>query len=95
MHLKIEKSLTFPLPFFYTITRVTFSSSKFSRALNPDLERWYAGHFTGRFKDLKGDRGKMSFRAVDIYRVQKRQIFDNWHLEDNLSLMQQLGVVKP
>jgi predicted ester cyclase len=50
---------------------------------------------TGSFKDLKGDGREISFRAVDIYRVQNGQISDNWHLEDNLSLMQQLGVVKP
>jgi hypothetical protein len=31
----------------------------------------------------------------DIYRVQNGQVSDNWHLEDNLSLMQQLGVVTP
>jgi|SRR5580700_3443434 predicted ester cyclase len=55
----------------------------------------FTGHFTGRFKDLKGDGREISFRAVDIYRVQNGQISDNWHLEDNLSLMQQLGVVKP
>jgi predicted ester cyclase len=55
----------------------------------------FAGHFTGTFKDLKGDGREISFRAVDIYRVQNAQISDNWHLEDNLSLMQQLGVVKP
>ena len=55
----------------------------------------FTGHFTGRFKDLKGDGREISFRAVDIYRVQDGQISDNWHLEDNLSLMQQLGVVTP
>jgi predicted ester cyclase len=55
----------------------------------------FTGHFAGRFKDLKGDGREISFRAVDIYRVQNGQISDNWHLEDNLSLMQQLGVVKP
>ena len=55
----------------------------------------FAGHFTGIFKDLKGDGREINFRAVDIYRVQNGQISDNWHLEDNLSLMQQLGVVKP
>jgi predicted ester cyclase len=55
----------------------------------------FTGHFTGKFKDLKGDGREISFRAVDIYRVQNGQISDNWHLEDNLSLMQQLGVVKP
>jgi hypothetical protein len=55
----------------------------------------FTGHFTGTFKDVKGDGREISFRAVDIYRVQNGQISDNWHLEDNLSLMQQLGVVKP
>ena len=55
----------------------------------------FTGHFTGSFKGLKGDGREISFRAVDIYRVQNGQISDNWHLEDNLSLMQQLGVVKP
>jgi predicted ester cyclase len=55
----------------------------------------FMGHFTGTFKDLKGDGREISFRAVDIYRVQNGQISDNWHLEDNLSLMQQLGVLKP
>src|SRR6266446_5314860 len=55
----------------------------------------FKGHFTGNFKGVKGDGRPISFRAVDIYRVQNGQISDNWHLEDNLSLMQQLGVVKP
>src|SRR6266496_2239460 len=55
----------------------------------------FTGHFTGRFKDLKGDGREIGFRAVDVYRVQNGQISDNWHLEDNLSLMQQLGAVKP
>ena len=55
----------------------------------------FTGHFTGTFKDLKGDGRAISFRAVDIYRVQNGQISDNWHLEDNLALMQQLGAVKP
>jgi predicted ester cyclase len=53
------------------------------------------GHFTGQFKDLKGDGREISFRAVDIYRVQNGQISDNWHLEDNLALMEQLGAIKP
>src|SRR5437588_3880979 len=50
----------------------------------------FTGHFTGNFKDLKGDSREISFRAVDIYRVQNGQISDNWHLEDNLSLMPSL-----
>ncbi len=55
----------------------------------------FVGHFTSTFKDVKGDGRAISFRAVDIYRVQNGKISDNWHLEDNLSFMQQLGVVKP
>ena len=55
----------------------------------------FMGHFTGTFKDVKGDGRAISFRAVDMYRVQDGKIFDNWHLEDNLSLMQQLGAVQP
>ena len=55
----------------------------------------FTGHFTGMFKDLKGDGREISFRAVDVYRVQNGQISDNWHLEDNLALMEQLGAVKP
>src|SRR5438105_11789387 len=55
----------------------------------------FTGHFTGNFKDLKGDGREISFRAVDIYWIQNGQISDNWHLEDNLSLMQQLGAIKP
>ena len=54
----------------------------------------FTGHFTGNFKDVKGDGREISFRAVDIYRVQNGKISDNWHLEDNLSLMQQLGAIK-
>jgi predicted ester cyclase len=54
----------------------------------------FTGHFTGSFKDLKGDGRQISFRAVDIYRVQDGQISENWHLEDNLSLMEQLGAIK-
>jgi len=30
---------------------------------------------------------------VDIYRVQNGLIAEDWHLEDNLTLMQQLGIV--
>jgi steroid delta-isomerase-like uncharacterized protein len=55
----------------------------------------FTGHFTGSFANLKGDGREIRFRAVDIYRVQNGQISDNWHLEDNLSLLQELGVIKP
>ena len=34
-----------------------------------DVRYSFTGHFTGSFKDLKGDGREISFRAVDIYRV--------------------------
>jgi hypothetical protein len=33
------------------------------------------------------------FIATDILRVQDGRTTDNWYIEDNLTLMQQLGVV--
>ena len=33
--------------------------------------------------------------ATDILRAQDGRITDNWHIEDNLTLMQQLGMVQP
>ena len=49
------------------------------------------GHFTGKFKDLKGDGRTVNARVVNIYRVQNGLICDNWHHEEHPSLMQQLG----
>jgi len=31
--------------------------------------------------------------ATDIYRIANGRIADNWHIEDNLTLMQQLDLV--
>jgi predicted ester cyclase len=53
----------------------------------------FTGHFTGTFGERKGDGRAVDFRAVDIYRVQNGRITDNWHVEDNLTFLQQLGVV--
>ena len=33
------------------------------------------------------------FIATDIVRVRHGRITDNWHLEDNLTFLQQIGVV--
>jgi predicted ester cyclase len=51
------------------------------------------GHFTGQYKELKGDGRAVTARAVSIYRVQNGQISDYWHLEDSPSLTQQLSRV--
>jgi predicted ester cyclase len=57
----------------------------------------FAGHFTGTFgsgpQAKQGDGRPIDFIAVDIYRIEEGRIAENWHLEDNLTLLQQLGVV--
>jgi predicted ester cyclase len=55
----------------------------------------FTGHFTGTFKGKQGSGQSVDFIATDIYRVERGQISENWHLEDNLTLLQQLGVVSP
>ncbi|MBC7622163.1 MAG: ester cyclase [Aeromicrobium sp.] len=54
--------------------------------------RFY-GTFAGRFKDIQGKGQKVDFIATDIYRIADGRIAENWHIEDNLTFLQQLGVV--
>lgn len=54
----------------------------------------FKGHFTGRFGEVAGSGQTIDFQAFDMYRVKNGQITENWHLEDNLGLMQQMGVLK-
>ncbi|WP_232077985.1 ester cyclase [Burkholderia sp. THE68] len=58
------------------------------------LHLHFKGHFTGKFKDLQGTGQTIDFQAFDLYRVKDGKIVENWHLEDNLTLLKQLGVVK-
>jgi predicted ester cyclase len=53
----------------------------------------FTGHFTGTFNGVQGKGQPVDFIATDIYRVRDGKITDNWHLEDNLTFLQQLGVV--
>ena len=59
----------------------------------------FTGHFTGTFGSgaaaRQGDGRAIDFIATDIYRIADGRIAENWHLEDNLALLQQLGVVAP
>jgi predicted ester cyclase len=55
----------------------------------------FRGHFTGQFQNLKGTGQTVDFQAFDLYRLEDGRIVENWHLEDNLTLLKQLGVVKP
>lgn len=53
----------------------------------------FRGHFTGSFAGRPGSGQVVDFQAFDLYRVEAGRIAENWHLEDNLTLMQQLGVI--
>ncbi|MDF2085729.1 ester cyclase [Bacillus pseudomycoides] len=49
---------------------------------------------TARLSFTGTHNGKpISFFAIDILRIKDGKITEDWHLEDNLTLMQQLGVV--
>ena len=52
----------------------------------------FTGHFTGNFKQLNGQGQTVDFIATDIYRIANGRIAENWHLEDNLTFLQQLGI---
>jgi predicted ester cyclase len=53
----------------------------------------FRGHFTGRFGQMQGQGQTINFIATDIYRVADGRIAENWHIEDNLTLQQQLGLI--
>ncbi|WP_454723339.1 MULTISPECIES: ester cyclase [Cupriavidus] len=52
----------------------------------------FRGHFTGQFGDTRGQGQAIDFQAFDLYRVANGKIVENWHLEDNLTLLRQMGV---
>lgn len=54
----------------------------------------FTGHFTGTFMGTKGHGQPIDFIATDILRVSGGRIVDNWHLEDNLTFMKQIGLAK-
>ncbi|MGE8064475.1 ester cyclase [Pseudomonas sp. NPDC089569] len=53
----------------------------------------FTGHFSGTFNGVKGQGQAVDFIATDIYRIADGRIAENWHLEDNLTFLQQIGVV--
>jgi predicted ester cyclase len=55
----------------------------------------FRGHFSGTFNGRAGQGQVVDFLAIDIYRVANNVITEDWHLEDNLTLLRQLGVVAP
>lgn len=53
----------------------------------------FQGHFTGSFKGVQGKGQAIDFIATDIYRIAGGRITDNWHIEDNLAFLRQLGLI--
>jgi len=54
----------------------------------------FTGHFTGQFEHAKGIGQRVDFIATDILAIQADRITDNWHLEDNLTFLQQIGMIR-
>ena len=54
----------------------------------------FKGHFTGRFGDTVGQGQAIDFLAFDNHRLINGKITENWHLEDNLGLIKQIGILK-
>ena len=54
----------------------------------------FTGHFTGRFGQTQGKGQPIPFIATDLVKIQNGRITDNWHIEDNLTLLQEMGVAK-
>jgi predicted ester cyclase len=54
----------------------------------------FTGHFTGKFGQTQGKEQSIEFIATDLLKIENGRITDNWHIEDNLTLLQQMGVAK-
>jgi predicted ester cyclase len=53
----------------------------------------FTGHFSGRFGAVQGKGQAIDFQAFDLYHVVDGRIAENWHLEDNLTLLTQMGIM--
>ena len=54
----------------------------------------FTGHFTGRFGQAQGKGQPVPFIATDLVKIENGRVTDNWHIEDNLTLLQEMGVAK-
>ncbi len=54
----------------------------------------FTGHFTGTFGQTQGKGQPIAFIATDLLKVENGRITDNWHIEDNLTLLQEMGIAK-
>ena len=51
-------------------------------------------HSIGPFGDHPESGNVVSFFAIDILHIRDGKIVEDWHLEDNLTFLQQIGVLK-
>ncbi|MGA1856029.1 ester cyclase [Azospirillum sp. 11R-A] len=54
----------------------------------------FTGHFSGKFGDTAGKGQAIRFIATDLLKVEDGRITDNWHIEDNLTLFQQMELAR-
>ena len=54
----------------------------------------FKGTFKGEFNGHAPTNKPIEFFAIDILHVKNGQLIEDWHLEDNLTLLQQLHAVK-
>jgi len=54
----------------------------------------FTGHFTGRFGQAQGKGQSVPFIATDLVKIENGRVTDNWHIEDNLTLLKEMGVAK-
>jgi predicted ester cyclase len=54
----------------------------------------FTGHFTGKFGQTQGKGQPIPFIATDLVKIEDGRITDNWHIEDNLTLLLEMGVAK-
>jgi predicted ester cyclase len=52
----------------------------------------FRGHFTGTYNGIQGKGQNVDFNAIDIQHVGTNKIIEDWHIEDNETLLSQLGV---
>jgi predicted ester cyclase len=53
----------------------------------------FRGHFSGTMNGVAGRGQAIDFVAFDIQRVGENKIIEDWHLEDNLTFLQQAELV--
>ena len=88
---------------------ILFASANFRKAV-PDLKcsvediiitkdkitcrQIYTGHNTGPLGNHPASGKEVKFFAIDILHIRNGKVYEDWHLEDNLTFLQEIGAVK-